>query len=351
MVYGVPNMLAQKPERVSALSTILNFTKTWSFQMRLFLACVWLILLQETHLVEFDINELKKKWNVEFYIAGSSSNSRGVALILNNSFEYQVIKLHLDPDGRFLILSLSIANLYTVTITNVYGPNKDDPEWYMRLFEKVNSFDNTDYLIYAGDWNMSLTEMDFYNYNSHRNLKAISHVQSEMETMNLIDIWRLQNPEVKRFTWGTKKPFKRGRLDFFLISEELLSLCPKSKILGSYRSDHNIISLSINITNSPRGRGSWKFNNKLLKSSEFTKMVKEEIKLIKQTYALPVYNLDYVSKMPDKDVILTIDDDLFLDTMLCQLRGVIIAFSKKVAKEKRALEKNLEKKLSRWKLI
>ena len=31
--------------------------------------------------------------------------------------------------------------------------------------------------------------------------------------------------------------------------------------------------------------------------------------------------------------------------MLCQLRGVIIAFSKKLAKEKRALEKNLEKKI------
>ena len=111
---------------------------------------------------------------------------------------------------------------------------------------------------------MSLTDMDFYNYNSHRNLKAISQVQSEMETLNLIDIWKLQNPDVKRFTWGTKTPFKRGRLDFFLISEELISLCPKSNILGSYRSDHNIISLSLNITNATRGRGSWKFNNELL---------------------------------------------------------------------------------------
>ena len=85
--------------------------------------------------------------------------------------------------------------------------------------------------------------------------------------------------------------------------------------------------------------------NYSIKSSEFTKMVKEEIKLIRHTYAIPVYNLDHVNKMPDKDLILTIEDDLFLDTMLCQLRGVIITFSKKVAKENRALEKNLEKKI------
>ena len=36
MVYKVTNMLAQKPERVLTLSTLLNFTKTWSFQTRLF---------------------------------------------------------------------------------------------------------------------------------------------------------------------------------------------------------------------------------------------------------------------------------------------------------------------------
>ena len=137
-----------------------------------------IILLQETHLVELDLNDLKKEWNVEFHIAGTSSNSRGVAIIINNSFEYHVQKSYLDPEGRFLILSLYIANLYTVTITNVYGPNKDDPGWYEGLFEKVNSFENSDYFIYAGDWNMSLTEMDFYNYNSHRNLKAFSQVQS-----------------------------------------------------------------------------------------------------------------------------------------------------------------------------
>ena len=78
-----------------------------------------IILLQETHLVEFDLNEVKKEWNVEFLIAGTSPNSKGVAIVINNSFEYQVLKSFSDPEGRFLILSLSIANLYTVTITNV----------------------------------------------------------------------------------------------------------------------------------------------------------------------------------------------------------------------------------------
>ena len=79
-------------------------------------------------------------------------------------------------------------------------------------------------------------------------------------------------------------------------------------------------------------------------------MVKEEIKLIRQTYALPIYDLNHVDTMLDKDLVLTIEDNLFLDTLLCQLRGVIITFSKKVARENRALEKGLIKKLLSWKL-
>ena len=40
-----------------------------------------------------------------------------------------------------------------------------------------------------------------------------------------------------------------------------------------------------------------------------------------------------------------ISDSLFLDTMLCQLRGVIISFSKKLANETRKEEKVLEKEI------
>ena len=123
-----------------------------------------------------------------------------------------------------------------------------------------------------------------------------------------------------------KNPFKRARLDYFLISENLLSLCPITKILPSYRSDHNIISLSINISDQKRGKGSWKLNNKLLENKELIKMIKEEIILIKQTYALPVYNSEFIKNFKDEHLERLISDSLFLDTLLCQLRGIIIVF-------------------------
>ena len=170
-----------------------------------------------------------------------------------------------DFDGRILIIPLEIAGLYTVTIINIYGPNREDPLWFNSLFDPDYDLDS-DYVVFAGDWNVCCDEIDFYNYNTQRNLKNMEEIKKGIKKLDLVDIWRLQNPCIKKFTWGTKKPFKRARLDYFLISENLLSFCPVANILPSYRSDHNIITLSFNISNQERGKGSWKLNNKLLEN-------------------------------------------------------------------------------------
>ena len=106
-------------------------------------------------------------------------------------------------------------------------------------------------MIYAGDCNVVLEEMDIYNYKSHRNCKNVDFIKKQMRNKNLIDIWRLQNPIVKRFTWGTKKPFKRARLD------------------------HHMISLQLKSSNYTKGKGSWKFNNSLLNNNDFIKLIKK----------------------------------------------------------------------------
>ena len=96
-----------------------------------------IICLQETHLVQEDVNMLIKEWNLEYFISGSSTNSRGVAILLNNTFKYSVSKVTRDKEGRFIIVDLDIANLFTLTIANVYAPNTDDSNWYQHCFEQL----------------------------------------------------------------------------------------------------------------------------------------------------------------------------------------------------------------------
>ena len=44
--------------------------------------------------------------------------------------------------------------------------------------------------------------------------------------------------------------------------------------------------------------------------------MKSEIILIKQIYALPVYNLDNIEQIDDTKLQISISDSLFLDTLL-----------------------------------
>ena len=51
---------------------------------------------------------------MDYFIAGNSTNSRGVMIMINNSFEYKVNQCIRDPEGRYVIIELSIANLINV---------------------------------------------------------------------------------------------------------------------------------------------------------------------------------------------------------------------------------------------
>ena len=57
---------------------------------------------------------------------------------------------------------------------------------------------------------------------------------------------------------------KKARLDFFLVSSELMTLIDKVTISPGYRSDQAMIELHITFTKFERGKGFWKFNNSLL---------------------------------------------------------------------------------------
>ena len=103
--------------------------------------------------------------------------------------------------------------------------------------------------------------------------KANTEIKKIMTENQLTDIWRLQKPKSKQFTWGSKHPYKRARLDFFLISEQILCLAPDCNIEQSYRTDHNVISLTFYITKSVKGKGSWKLNNPLLEDDELCTLI------------------------------------------------------------------------------
>merc|ERR1711963_435904 len=120
------------------------------------------------------------------------------------------------------------------------------------------------------------------NYKNNNNPKAQEMVLNIKNNLELSDVFREINQEVRRFTWRRLNPYQQSRLDFFLVSDNLLSYVKESDILVGYRTDHSFISLELEFQNTERNRTYWKFNSSLLKDRNCVQEINDTIKRIKE---------------------------------------------------------------------
>ena len=79
-------------------------------------------------------------------------------------------------------------------------------------------------------------------YRPSLKLSSLALFEHLAKKWDLCDIWRMRNPDCKRFTYRQKNPFLQRRLDdYFLISDELQESINKVDVLPSLRSDHSPI--------------------------------------------------------------------------------------------------------------
>ena len=174
-----------------------------------------------------------------------------------------------------------------------------------------------------------------YKPNSRRIVKDI------MSNLDLVDIFREINPDKKQFTWKRINSTQQGRLDFFLISDTLLTTIKGTNITTGYRSDHSIVTIEIQRENSVRQRQFWKFNNSLLKDKDYIALIKKVILEIKKQYAVIIYNQDEIQNISDELIEFSINDQLFLETLLMEIRGKTISYASFKKKTEMREESNL----------
>ena len=143
------------------------------------------------------------------------SNSRGVAVLFNNNFEFKVLQQVNDINGNFLALDIIIEGKQLSLIT-LYGPNEDTPRFYEKKSDIISNLNNNNIII-VGDYNLVLNpERDYHNYLHVNNPRSREKVFEVLTTFNLLDAYREFHPDVNRYTWRKHNPIKQSRLDFFL---------------------------------------------------------------------------------------------------------------------------------------
>ena len=144
----------------------------------------------------------------------------------------------------------------------------------------------------------------------------------------------------------------------------MFTLVHDCNIVPGYRTDHSGTTLKIKLQENESGRGYWKFNNSLLKDTNYVTTVKGVIKDTINTYKINNidYNYDDAEGYNDNnninnnnndnndngnnnndkrvlnDIEFTINDQLFVETLLIMIRGkplnIVLKRKRKVCKRK-----------------
>lgn len=295
-------------------------------------------LLQETHLKSDLENIVRSQWGCDCVIAGHDSGSRGVAILFKNNFDYKIHNVVRDVEGRYILIDIEMLQK-RITLANVYAPSSGDhPEFFDKLKNEIVALDN-ELIIVGGDWNIALNPKIDTNHPSNvYRVRSREKIIEFMDEYDMIDIYRTLHSDTRKYSWRRFNGTQRSRLDFFLISEQLGLDVAGADIVPGYCSDHSLVYISFETNIVKRNRPHWKFNNSLLRDKVFADLVKETILDVKKQYAVPVYDRNNIHLINDDDLVLSIDDQLFFEMLLLEIRGKCISYGSYKKKEATRLE-------------
>jgi exonuclease III len=242
-----------------------------------------IVMLQETHCTDNKITDWSAEWGHTCIFNNGSSKSAGVCILCNNNFDFEVKDTFMGENGRVLLVKI-VTQSQKLTIGNVYGPNSDDANFFKQVFQLIEPCADSAIII-GGDFNCVINpEIDKKGGTKYTHTESRKIIQEETDNLDLIDIWRVLNPETEAYTWKQRKKHIFCRLDFFLTSLNLCNTTKKAQISHGYRSDHSYISLELAQDKIERGPGFWKLNTSHLIETEYVNLIKDTIKETQNLY-------------------------------------------------------------------
>ena len=150
-----------------------------------------------------------------------------------------VVNTKNNNNGRIIVIELLIKDI-SLVLANLYAPNEDNPDFFKELIDLLDNFECNNVII-GGDFNLVLNvKADKRGGRPTTHEKCRKFVINTMENLDLHDVWRRGHPAEFGYTWRSyTRPYIYCRLDFFLASFNILSICKQNSIIppGAARCD------------------------------------------------------------------------------------------------------------------
>lgn len=288
--------------------------------------------IQETYIQKSFEKYFKVQWKGDMFLAPGTNHSKGVAILIKNNVEYELVSSHIDNDGRYVILEMKIQDKLFMLV-NIYAPcssTQDQLPFYNKLKDILLDVCTDDhYVVVGGDLNIIMNPaMDRQGGNPKQNQAVLDTVAEIMESLDIIDIWRVRNPYLRQFTWRKTNPLIQSRLDYWLISNSLQDWVERAEINPAISSDHS--SIHVNFESGDAGKHGpsyWKFNDSLCNDSSYKEFLHQELS-------------NWSNKYSDID-----DKRLFWELIKFETRSFTQKYCKCKAKERNEEVRKLESKL------
>ena len=128
-------------------------------------------------------------------------------------FELKSVKK--NTQGRFVIVEALVQEC-PVLLINIYAPNKTNEatDFYENLRSTLleSDYDQDYKIVIGGDFNAPLNfQLDRYGSKTEKR-EVVTKIRELILHFNLVDIWRIRNPNKRRHTFKQKKPVIQRRL-------------------------------------------------------------------------------------------------------------------------------------------
>jgi exodeoxyribonuclease-3 len=222
------------------------------------------LCLQETKAQDDQVQEALKSFE-DYHIVSNSAVKKGYSgtAILSKEKPLDVIygigiEEH-DQEGR--VIAAEFKDFYVVV---VYVPNAkndlsrldDRTTWDHEFLGFLKNLEKKKPVIVCGDFNVAHREIDLARPKANYN-KSAGFTQKEIDGMDaftsngLVDTFRHFNPEEIKYSWWSYRGGARARnvgwrIDYFLVSESLMSKVQNAEILNDVMgSDHCPVLLEL----------------------------------------------------------------------------------------------------------
>lgn len=160
-------------------------------------------------------------------------------------------------------------------LSQAYAPTIYDPSFFPWLTNELLALANYS-LIIGSDMNT------FFDSSLDRSNPSITHSQALSSNalknfakdINLSDIWRIQNPAARDYTYFSSNHKMFSRIDYMLATPSLIPTADKIIFLPRNVSDHNAILTSFNLDFLQSSPSRWRFNITLLKNEKYLSQVR-----------------------------------------------------------------------------